>query len=69
MDVKIKDEDKATTLLCCFLGSWNHLVTSISFCIANSLEFDFVVGALFSEEVQRKSNLETSTSEATVTRG
>ena len=68
-DVNINAEDKAVTLLCSFLESWNHLITSISFSATNSLEFDSVVGALLSEEVRRKSNIETSTLEAMVARG
>ena len=55
-------------MLCCLLESWNHLVTSISFSTTDSLEFDYVVGALFSKEVQRKYNIETSTPEAMVAR-
>jgi hypothetical protein len=31
MEVKFKDEDKAITLLCSLLESWDNLVTSISF--------------------------------------
>ena len=69
MDVKIKDEEKAVTLLCSLPESRKHLVTSISFSTTDSLEFDSIVGALLSEEVQRKSNIETSTLEAMVTRG
>jgi hypothetical protein len=59
MDVKFNEEDKAVTLLCYFLESWDHLVTSISFSTTYTLEFDSIVGDLFSEEVRRKSNIET----------
>lgn len=69
MDVKIEDEDKATTLLCSLPESWNHLVTSISFSIIVFVEFDSIVGAFLFEEVQRNSNVEASTSEKMVTRG
>ncbi|GLJ48876.1 hypothetical protein SUGI_1030740 [Cryptomeria japonica] len=51
MDVKIKDEDKEVTLLCSFVESWNDLVTSISFSTTESLQFDYVVGALLFKEV------------------
>ena len=69
MDVKIDDEDKAITLLCSLPKSWNHLVTSISFSTTDSLEFDFIVGAFLSKEVQRKSNIETFASKEMVASG
>jgi hypothetical protein len=69
MGVKFESEDKAITLLCSFPKSWDHFVTSISFISTESIEFDVIVGALLSEETRKKSNLETSTSEAMVVRG
>jgi hypothetical protein len=55
--------------LCSFPESWDHFVTSISFSSSKAIEFDDIVGALLSEETRKKSNLETSTSEAMVARG
>lgn len=69
MDVKIDDEYKAVMLLCSLPESWDHLVTSISFSTTDTLEYRFVVSALLSEEVRRKSSIETSTLEAMVVRG
>jgi len=69
MDVEIEDEDMTITLLCSLLESWDHLVTSISFSTTNTLYCDFVVVALLSKEVGRKSSIETSTLEATVVKG
>ena len=69
MGVKFDSEDKAITLLCCFPTSWDHFVTSISFSSTESIEFDVIVGALLSKETRKKSNLETSTSEAMVVKG
>ena len=51
MEVKMQEEDKAITLLCSLLESWDHFVTSISLSTADSLKFESVVGALLSEEV------------------
>jgi hypothetical protein len=69
MEVKLKDEDKAVTLLCSFPESWDHLVTSISFSSTDVLDYDSFVGALLVEDMRRKSSQETSTSEAMVVRG
>jgi hypothetical protein len=69
MGVKFESEDKAITLLCSLLASWDHFVTSISFSSTETIEFDDIVGALLSEETRKKSNLETSTSEALVVKG
>ena len=55
MGVKIKDEDKAATLLCSLLEFWEHL---ISFSTIYTLGFDYVFGDLLFEEVHRKSNIE-----------
>jgi hypothetical protein len=56
MGVKFDSEDKAITLLCSLPTSWDHFVTSISFCTTESIEFDVIVGALLSEETRKKSN-------------
>ena len=69
MGVKFEYEDKMITLLCSLPESWDHFVTSISINSTKSIEFDVIVGALLSEETRKKSNLETSTSEAMVVRG
>jgi hypothetical protein len=69
MGVKFESEGKAITLLCSLPESWDHFLTSISFSSTESIEFDVIVGALLSEETRKKSNLETSTSEAMVVRG
>ena len=61
--VKIEEEDKAIMLLCTLPESWDHLVTIIIYSTTNSLEYHSVVGALLFEEVRRKSNSVTSTSE------
>lgn len=62
VDVKFESEDKAINLLCSLLESWDHFVTSISFSISETLEFDDVVGALLSKETRKRSNADTSTS-------
>jgi hypothetical protein len=59
MGVKFESEDKEITLLCSLPASWDHFVTSISFSSTETIEFDYTVGALLSEETRRKSNLET----------
>ena len=69
IDVKFDSEDKAVTLLCSLPESWDHFVTSRSLSSLETLEFDDVVGAMLSEETRKKSNLETSTSEAMMVRG
>jgi hypothetical protein len=69
MGVKFDSEDKAITLLCSLPASWDHFVTSISFSTTESIEFDVIVGALLSEETRKKTNSETSTSEAMMVRG
>jgi hypothetical protein len=69
MEVKFEDEDKAITLLCSLLKSWNNLVTSISFSSTEVLDYDSVVGALLVEEMRRKTSKETSTSKAMLVRG
>jgi hypothetical protein len=69
MGVKFKYEDKAITLLCSLPKSWDHFVTSISFSSTESIEFDVIVGPLFSDETRNKSNFETYTSESMMVRG
>jgi hypothetical protein len=61
MDVKYEDEDKAVTLLCSLPESWDHLVIYMWFSTTDAIDYDIVVGALFFEEMWRKSSLETST--------
>ena len=60
MDVKIDDEDKAINLLCTLPKSWGQFVSSISLSTTDILEFDNVVGELLSEELRKKTSLETS---------
>ena len=69
IEVKFDSEDKDVTLLCSLSESWDHFVTSISFSSLETLEFYDVAGAMLSEETRKRSNLETSTSEAMVVRG
>ena len=69
IEVKFDSEDKVVTLLCSLPESWDHFVTSISLSSSETLEFDDVVGAMLSEETRKRSNLETSTSEAMMVRG
>jgi hypothetical protein len=69
MRVKFESQDKVITLLCSLSESSDHFVTSISSSSTESIEFYVIVGALLSEETRKKSNLETSTSEAMVVRG
>jgi hypothetical protein len=69
MGVKFKTKYKEITLLCSFPETWDHFCTSMSFISSEAIEFDDIMGALLSEEKRKKSNLETSTSEAMVTRG
>ena len=68
MDIKTDDEDKAINL-CTLPNSWGQVVSSISLSTTNTLEFDNVVGALLSEELRKKTSLETSSPEALVVRG
>ena len=68
MEVKMQEEDKVITLLCSMPESWDHFITSISLSTADSLKFESVVDALLSEEVRKKSSIETSTPEAMVAR-
>ena len=46
IEVKFESEDKAVTLLCSLLESWDNFVTSMSLSSSETLEFDDVVGAL-----------------------
>jgi hypothetical protein len=69
MDVNYKDEDKEITLLCSFSESWDHVITFMWFSSADDIDYDIVVGALFSEEMRRRSTKETSTVEEMVVRG
>jgi hypothetical protein len=69
MEVKFEDEDKVVTLLCLFLESWNHLVRIVWFNTTNYIDYDIVVGDLFSEQMRKKSSKEISTTEAMVVNG
>jgi len=69
MDVKIDEEGKEVTLLCLFPEYWDHLFTSIVFSTTETLEYRFIAGPLFSEEVRIKSSIETSRLEGMVVRG
>lgn len=71
IDVKLNSEEKTLSLLCSLSESWDHFVTlpSFSFNTIETLEFDVVVGALLSEEVRRKSSVETSMWAIMVARG
>jgi hypothetical protein len=69
MEVKYKYEDKAITMLCLFPEYWDHLTTSIWFSTTDSIDYDIVVESMFSEEMRRRSGIETSTTEAMVVRG
>ena len=60
MEVKFEYEDKALTLLCFFLESWDHLVTTVWFNTTYAIDYDIVVGALLCEEMRRRSSKETS---------
>jgi hypothetical protein len=69
MEVKYEDEDKEIMLLCSFPESWDHMVTSMWFNTTDAIDYDTVVGALFSKEMRRRSSKETSTKEEVVVRG
>jgi hypothetical protein len=69
MDVTYEDEDKAVTLLCSLLESWDHLVTTMWFISTYSIDYDIVVGDLLYEEMRKRSSKETSTIEEMVVRG
>ena len=60
MNVKIDNEDKADNLLCTLHESWGQVVSSIILGTIDTLEFDNVAGALFSEELRKKYSFETS---------
>jgi hypothetical protein len=68
MEVKFEDEDKVVTL-CLLPESLDHLVTTVWFNTTNSIDYDIVVGDLFSEQMRKKSSKETSTIEEMVVSG
>jgi len=45
MEVKFDDEEKAITLLCSLLESWDHMVTTVWFNTTDAIDCDIVVGA------------------------
>jgi hypothetical protein len=51
---------------CSFPDSWDHLVTIMWFSSTYAIDYDIVVGALLSKEMRKRSNKETSTTEAMV---
>jgi hypothetical protein len=51
MDITYKDEYKEIMLLCFFLESWDHLVTTMWFGSTDAIDYDIVVGALLSYEM------------------
>eukprot|EP00253_Pinus_taeda_P020970 PITA_20970 len=64
--IKFDDEVRALLFFCSLLESWNGLVMAITNCVfgSSTLTFDYVVGAILSEEMRRKRSGETSDSEA-----
>ena len=69
VDVKIDDEDRAIILLCLLLGSYEHLVTTLTYGKEDVKE-DEIVTALLGHEQRRKNNLsEDSSGGAFVVRG
>ena len=60
--VNFDDDVRALLFLCSLPESWNGLVMAISNSVSGSstLKFDYVVGAILSEEMRRKSFGETS---------
>jgi len=69
MELKYEYEDKEVTLLCSLPESWDHLATSIRFSTIDTIVYDTVVEALSYREMRRRSNKETSTTEAMVFKG
>jgi len=61
MDVKYEYEEKAVTLLCSLLESWDNLVTYMWFNTTYTIDYDAFLGAPLTEEMRRRSNKETST--------
>lgn len=61
MGEKIKEVDKEFMLLCSFPESWNHLVTSLGLSTVDTHDYDTFVGVFLCKEVQKNSNIETST--------
>jgi len=67
--VNFDDEIRALLILCSLSKRWNSLVMVVSKCVScsNTLKFDDVVGVILSEEMQRKSTVDTSGNALTVT--
>ena len=68
VEVTFDDEVRALLILSSLSDSWDSLVMTVSNSISgtNTLKFDDVVGVLISEEMQRKSTGETSSTALTV---
>ena len=56
VDVKIDDEDRAIILLCSLPGSYEHLVTTLTYG-KEDVKVDEIVTALLGYEQRRKNNL------------
>jgi len=69
VDVKIDEEDRAIILLCSLPGSYEHLVTTLTYG-KEDVKVDEIVTALLGHEQRRKNNLsEDSSGGAFVVRG
>ncbi|KAF8377927.1 hypothetical protein HHK36_031315 [Tetracentron sinense] len=55
--IRMEDEDKAVTLLCTLLDSYDNLVTTLSCSKEDSPDLDSVCGALIADELQKKTSL------------
>jgi len=62
VDVKIDDEDRAIILLCSLPGSYEHLVTTLTYG-KEDVKVDEIVTALLGHEQRRKNNLSEDPSE------
>jgi hypothetical protein len=67
IEIKISDEDKCISLLCCLPDSWDILVVFIG-SNETTLNFDEVVSSLLPEEMRRK-NMEGQSIDTLFSRG